>query len=89
MSDRDDDETPLTREQVEHAQNELAKLAHPTVIETLRRNYIECAPKNDQIPSPRTVQGFLSAWKVLWKWKQNAKPSKPPQVHEVKDESPL
>jgi hypothetical protein len=87
MPDRDDEE-PLTREQIQRAQNELAKLSKPTVLEALRTNYIECAPKNGQIPSPRAVQGFLSVWKVLWRWKQNAKPSNPPKVHEVKDESP-
>jgi hypothetical protein len=88
MPDRDDDEKPLTRQQIEHQQNELAKLSEPTVLESLRASYINCAPKDGKLPSPRAVQGFLSVWKVLWRWKQNAKPAKPPKVHDVKDESP-
>jgi hypothetical protein len=34
------------------------------------------------------IQSFLAIWKVLWKWKQNARPSPPPKVHEIKEESP-
>jgi hypothetical protein len=85
--DRDSDEKPLTREQVEFNQNELAKLAHPTVLEWLRASYIDCAPKNGEIPSPRAIQSFLSVWKVLWRWKQNAKPRPAPEPHESTDES--
>jgi hypothetical protein len=85
----DDDERPLTREQIERNQNELSKLARPTVLESLRAAYINCAPKDDEIPSPRTVQSFLSIWKVLWRWKQNATPRKPPEQYESEDESPL
>lgn len=85
----DDDERPLTREQIERNQNELAKLALPTVLESLRAAYVNCAPKNGEIPGPRTVQSFLAIWKVLWRWKQNARPGKTPQVHESEDESPI
>jgi hypothetical protein len=84
----DDDERPLTREQIERNQNELAKLSKPHVLESLRAAYINCAPKNGEIPGPRTIQSFLAVWKVLWRWKQNAKPVKPAKVHEVEDESP-
>jgi hypothetical protein len=88
MRTGEDDERPLSREQVERQQNELAKLSEPTVLESLRASYINCAPKDGKLPSPRAIQGFLSVWKVLWRWKQNAKPSKPPKAHDVKDESP-
>lgn len=52
--------------------------------ESLRAAYINCAPKDGQIPSPRTVQAFLAMWKVLWQWRQNVKRGKPPNVDEVK-----
>jgi hypothetical protein len=84
----DDDERPLTREQIERNQNELSKLAQPTVLESLRAAYINCAPKGGEIPGPRTVQSFLSVWKVLWRWKQNVRPGPPQKAHEVKDKSP-
>lgn len=74
--------------QIEHQQKELAELSEPTVLESLRASYINCAPNDGKLPSPRAVQGFLSVWKVLWKWKQNAKPSQPTKMHDVKDESP-
>jgi hypothetical protein len=70
---RDEDEAPLTREQVERQQNELSKLSEPAVLESLRASYINCAPKDGKLPSPRAVQSFLAVWKVLWRWSKNAK----------------
>jgi len=70
----DDDEAPLTREQIARQQNELAKLSEPAVLETLRASYVDCAPVGGKLPSPRAVQSFLAVWKVLWRWNENGKP---------------
>jgi hypothetical protein len=71
----DDDETPLSREAIERRQNELSKLSPSHLREMFNSSYINCAPKDGEIPSPRRIiQSFLTIWKVLWGWKQNAKP---------------
>ena len=84
----EDDEPPLSREEIERSQSELSKLALPAVLDSLRKAYADCSPKNGEIPGPRAVQAFLAIWKVLWRWKQNARHVPPPKAHEIKDESP-
>lgn len=78
----------MTREEIERAQKELAQLSEPHVRERFNASYIDCAPKNGELPSPRAVQAFLAIWKVLWRWKQNAKPGKTPAVRDTSENSP-
>lgn len=63
---------PLSRSEVEAFQRQLSLLSEPAVRDAYVQAHARCCLGRGELPDPADVQRFLSAWKVLWKWGQNA-----------------
>jgi hypothetical protein len=64
------DESQMSKEEAQQYQRELAKLPESHVENTYRAAFSDCALSNGKLPGPSTIQRFLCAWKVLWKWRK-------------------
>jgi hypothetical protein len=62
-------EDVLSKQELDILRNRLAKLSGPHVEDFYRQTHQECCLHGGKIPSPRVVQQFVTAWKLLWRWR--------------------
>lgn len=62
-------EDVLTREELNALVHRLAHLSIPAVEEFYRSAHHRCSLQPRWLPSPRSVQELVQAWKLLRKWR--------------------
>jgi hypothetical protein len=60
----------LTREELGELQNRLSHLSVPAVEEFYRGVHQRCSLQPYSLPSPRSIQELVQAWKLLRKWRR-------------------
>ncbi|HEY8669255.1 MAG TPA: hypothetical protein VIL63_00305 [Terriglobales bacterium] len=56
----------LSRDDLKELGRQLAHLSDDAVRNFYHAAYTRCRMVNDRVPSPRSVQELIQAWKVLW-----------------------
>ena len=60
-----------TRDELKEINRNLSLLSEPSVRDVYQRAYRECLIVNSHtLPSPRSVQELVQAWKQLRKWRK-------------------
>ncbi len=62
-------EDVLTREELKELQQRLSHLSTPAVEEFYRSVHHRCSLQPRWLPSPRSIQELVQAWKLLRKWR--------------------
>jgi hypothetical protein len=63
-------EEVLSRTELYELQQRLAHLSVPAVEEFYRGAHARCSLQPHSLPSPRTIQELVQAWKLLRKWRR-------------------
>jgi hypothetical protein len=61
---------PLTQEELNRRERQLALLSLPHVTEAYRKAYEACRMDGDRIPQASAIQELVTAWKLLWMWRR-------------------
>jgi hypothetical protein len=61
-------EDVLTADDLKKVRDGLAHLSLEAVRHAYQTAYSRCRMVNDRIPSARSMQELVQAWKQLWKW---------------------
>jgi hypothetical protein len=67
---------PLNREELKEQRRRLSLLSPHHVAEEYRRAYETCKMEGDRLPSASSVQGLVTAWKLLWSWRKQRPPGR-------------
>jgi hypothetical protein len=59
----------MSREDLKEIRERLAHLNMDAVRHAYQTAYARCRMLNDRVPSARSIQELVQAWKQLWKWR--------------------
>ena len=59
----------MSREDLKEIRDRLAHLSIDAVRHAYQTAYARCRMVNDRVPSARSMQELVQAWKQLWKWR--------------------
>ena len=65
-----DFEPPMDKARLDEYRRRLAQLDPFRVQKVYREAWYACRMEGNGLPSPRAVQELVTAWKLLWKWRQ-------------------
>jgi hypothetical protein len=60
----------LNRDELNELQQRLAHLSEPAVEDFYRNAHHKCSLQPRWLPSPRSIQELVQAWKLLRKWRK-------------------
>ena len=60
---------PLTKEELDQLQHNLALLSPHSVRQAYDQAWEECRMKGERLPPAKAVQQLVQAWKQLWRWR--------------------
>ena len=60
----------MSREDLKETRERLARLSIDAVRHVYQTAYARCRMVNDRVPSARSIQELVQAWKQLWKWRR-------------------
>jgi hypothetical protein len=67
---------PLNREELKEQRRRLSLLSPHHVAEEYRKVYETCKMEGDRLPRASSVQGLVTAWKLLWSWREQRPPGR-------------
>ena len=60
----------LSEEDLKHMREGLSRLSLDAVRHAYQTAYARCRMVNDRVPSARSMQELVQAWKQLWCWRK-------------------
>jgi hypothetical protein len=72
-SDAAEFDRPLSKEELAEHQRRLSLISAYGVAEEYRRAHEACRMDGDELPRARAVQELVTAWKVLWGWRDEGR----------------
>lgn len=60
----------LSAAEIKQMREGLSRLSLEAVRHAYQTAYARCRMVNDRVPSARSMQELVQAWKQLWRWKQ-------------------
>ena len=67
---REREEDVLSSDELTELQGQLAHLTQPAVEDFYRHAHHKCSSQPYRLPSPRSIQELVQAWKLLRKWRK-------------------
>jgi hypothetical protein len=60
----------MTRDELNRLKHSLSLLSPSSVQDSYQQSLERCRLKNGTPPAPRFVQELVTAWRVLWRWRE-------------------